>query len=233
MKRVFQSWSWFELGWLATFSANAVILSILWGENLLGFAVFLTGVLCVVLAAKGNLWNYVFGLFNSIGYAWISYHNGLYGEVMLNLLFFVPTGVIGWLMWRRKTDHGIVQMRRMSWPTLAGMLLLCALGTIGYGWWLSTLSGQNTPYIDAFNVAASILATLAMMGRYREQWVLYIGINVAETTMWAIRLADGSADAPTMIVMWTAYLVNSVYGYYTWSRGARRTTEEAAGAAKT
>lgn len=106
MKRVFQGWNWFELAWLASFSAVAIVLSILWKDDFLAFSVFLTGVLCVVLAAKGSIWNYAFGIYNSVGYAWLSYHNGLYGEVLLNLLFFVPTGIIA-TRWRPKSSMKI------------------------------------------------------------------------------------------------------------------------------
>jgi nicotinamide mononucleotide transporter len=231
MKKIFGEWSLFEIVWLAAFSGIAFLLSILWKDNLLGFSVFLTGVLCVVLAAKGNIYNYAFGIYNSIGYAWLSYHNGLYGEVFLNLLFFVPTGIAGWIMWKRKTHMGIVEMRRMKWKGIAGTLLLCVAGTVACGLWLSTLQGQNTPFFDAFNVVASVLATLAMMWRYREQWMLYIGINLAETAMWSIRLLNGGADAPTMVVMWAAFLVNSVYGFYNWNKGAKLAAGIAAGGA--
>lgn len=221
-----KGWNRFEVLWLAVFSTIILVLAFSWKSSILGVTVYLTGVLCVVLAAKGNLWNYAFGLYNSIGYAWLSYQNGLYGEVMLNLLFFVPTGVIGWFMWRKRSRDNKVLMRKMKGNGIAGLVLLCMAATLAYGIWLSTLKGQNTPFLDAFSVVASILATLAMMLRYREQWILYISVNIVETVMWMIRLMNGSSDAPTMVVMWTAYLVNSVYGLYVWNKGARGDQDE-------
>jgi len=216
-----KGWNLFEVIWLTLFSVVILILSLVWKSSILGISVYLTGVICVVLAAKGNIWNYAFGIYNSIAYAWLSYQNGLFGEVMLNILFFVPTGVIGWLMWRKRIEGNTVMMRKMKWKSTSGMIIICLIATLVYGIWLSTLKGQNTPYLDAFNVVASILATLAMMWRYREQWFLYIGINTVEAIMWVIRLTNGSSDAPTMAVMWIAYLVNSIYGFYVWNRGSQ------------
>ncbi|HEY9061557.1 MAG TPA: nicotinamide riboside transporter PnuC [Pseudobacteroides sp.] len=217
----FKGWNLFEIAWLTTFSAIMLILSFFWKTNLLGISVYLTGVVCVVLAAKGNVWNYVFGLYNSIGYAWISYENKLFGEVMLNLLFYVPTGVIGWFMWKRQIGNdNTVIMKKMNWKGVAGLISLCVAATIGYGVWLTTFKGQNTPYLDAFIVVTSIIATLAMMFRFREQWFLYITINVAQIVMWSIRLFNEGSSAAAMTLMWTAYLVNSVYGLYRWSKGA-------------
>ena len=46
--------------------------------------------------------------------------------------------------------------------------------------------------------------------------------------MWAIRSINGSPDGTMMIVMWSAYLANAVYGFIVWSRGVRLKTKEAA-----
>ena len=95
---------------------------------------FITGVLCVVLAAKGNLMSYVFGMYNTVGYAYLAYINGLFGEVMLNLLFFVPMNVIGFFMWKSHRQDGKLIMRQME---LKGLLLVgtvCVLGCLlGFG----------------------------------------------------------------------------------------------------
>lgn len=43
--------------------------------------VTLAGVLCVVLATRGNIWTYPVGLYNCVAYAYVAYSNGLYGEI--------------------------------------------------------------------------------------------------------------------------------------------------------
>lgn len=216
-----KGWNLFEIIWLSVFAAVAITLSIVWKDNIFGFSVFITGVLCVVLAAKGKIWTYYFGMFNSIAYAWLSFQNGLYGETMLNTLFFVPMNIVGWLAWRRKMNDKTVIMKKMTWKGFLLVILLCAVGTCGYGYWLSTFSGQNTPYLDAFTNSASIIATVIMTLRYREQWIFYIFINAVSILMWTYRLAIGSSNAATMVVMWSAYLVNSVYGFYIWNKGSK------------
>ncbi len=221
-----KGWNRFEIIWLSVFSTLAITLSIAWKDSIFGLSVFITGVLCVVLAAKGSIWTYYFGMYNSIAYAWLSFNNGLYGETMLNGLFYVPMNVVGWLAWRRKMGENAVIMRKMNLTGLATAILLCAIGTLAYGYWLSTLPGQNTPYIDSFTNCASIIATIAMILRYREQWAFYFFINVMSVMMWTYRLTNGSSNAATMIVMWSAYLINSVYGYYVWNKGSRANATE-------
>lgn len=58
MKRILKNWNLFELVWLGVFSAVAIVLTVLWKDNLFGFTVFITGILCVVFAAKGNIFTY-------------------------------------------------------------------------------------------------------------------------------------------------------------------------------
>lgn len=49
-----------------------------------------------------------------------------------------------------------------------------------------------------------------MILRYREQWILWIALNILSIALWA--------DNPSMYLMFGAYLLNSVYGFYNWSR---------------
>ncbi len=221
-----KGWNLYEILWLVIFIGVGTYLSIVWKSDLFGLSVFISGVLCVVLAAKGNIWTYIFGMYNTFGYAYISYNNGLFGEMWLNLAFFAPTNILGLFLWRKKIEEGIVIMRELTNKMKVLTLLVCVAGIIGTGYILSLVKGQNTPYIDAATNTLSIIATFLMMWRYKEQWVLYIVLNIFTVIMWSIRMANGSGEAPLMIVMWSAYLINAVYGYYNWSIGVKKIKEK-------
>lgn len=225
MKKVTESWNLFEIAWLVLFTSIAVGFTVISKDSLFGFTVFITGVLCVVLAAKGNLMSYIFGMYNTVGYAYLAYINGLFGEVMLNLLFFVPMNVIGFYMWKnnRQAD-GKLTMRQMD---LRGLFLVgmgCIIGCLLLGFGLSFIPGQNSPYIDATTTVLSIVATFLMVRRFKEQWLVYIVLNLFTVLLWVIRMLEGSGEGLMMIVMWSAYLVNAVYGYYIWNKGAKEVT---------
>lgn len=216
-----KNWNLFEIIWLSTFSFIAIMLTVVWGDTLLGFSAFITGVLCVVFAAKGNILTYVFGMYNTFAYAYLAYTNGLYGEVGLNLLFFIPMNVIGFIMWKKKMNGNEVKMRDMKVNKLIIVLGLAVLAIIALGYGLSMIEGQNSPYIDATTNILSIIATILMVLRFKEQWVMYIILNIFTVFMWSMRTINGSEDGTMMIVMWSAYLINAFYGYYTWNKGAK------------
>lgn len=214
-------WHIYEVLWLSTFIVIACLLTFFWRDTLFGLTVFVTGVLCVVLTAKGSLWAFFFGFFNTVGYAYLAYGNGLYGEMGLNLFFFLPMNFIGYFLWKRHmaTEH-LVEMRDASKAGMLMIALLVLVCILIMGYLLSLIASQNTPYIDATTNVLSIFAYILTVKRYKEQWLIYIILNAFTILMWSIRLINGSSDAALMIVMWSAYLVNAFYGYYNWNKNS-------------
>ena len=167
--------------------------------------------------AVGRREGYLFGLYNSLSYSILAYGNGLFGEVYLNLMFFLPTGVIGYVMWSRHTRQDrTVEMRQLGWSQRFAVVAICIACTVVLGLVLGRNPLQNTPFIDATTNVLSVVATFLMMWRYREQWLLYILINVVTIFMWYLRFRAGGEAGDLMIVMWSLFLLNSLFGYWRW-----------------
>ncbi|OZQ81523.1 nicotinamide mononucleotide transporter [Paenibacillus sp. VTT E-133291] len=221
VNKTWGGWNLFEIVWLVLFTSIAVAFTVISKDSLFGFTVFITGVMCVVLAAKGNLMSYVFGMYNTVGYAYLAYINGLFGEVMLNLLFFVPMNIVGFYMWKNNHQDGKLSMRQMDLKGLFLVGAVCVIGCLLLGIGLSFIPGQNSPYIDAITTVLSIVATFLMVRRFKEQWLVYIVLNMFTVLLWVIRMMEGSGEGLLMIIMWSAYLVNAAYGYYNWNKGVK------------
>ena len=214
--------SLYEKLWFVVFIVVGVVLSILWGDTTIGFIAFLTGIVCVLLVAKGSKWNYIAGIINCVTYAWVAHQSGLFGEAVLFLGFYLPLQFVGFYFWRRKTqDNGIVIMDKL--PLVKAVIIFAiSLVVVGvFGFFLSTLEGQTTPYLDSFTSVFSIIAAILMLRRLREFWFLYFAVNVVSIIMWIFQLTEGNPYAVTMLAMWSAYLVNSVYGIYVWYKATR------------
>lgn len=185
-------------------------------------SVLLSGILCVGLVAIGRREGYLIGLYNSLSYSLLAFTNGLLGEVYLNLLFFIPTGIIGYVMWSRHTRHdGIVAMRRLRGPQRILLAITCLASATGLGFLLGLDRRQNTPFLDATTNSLSIAATLLMMMRYQEQWILYVLLNVVSIVMWIVRFRAGGEGGDLMVLMWSLFLLNALFGYWRWHVGAK------------
>lgn len=102
------------------------------------------------------------------------------------------------------------------------IILLIAVAAIVAAYWqiLSHIGGQLA-LIDAMSTVFSVVALIMQVARYAEQWLLWIIVNVVSVIMWVL-LIGKDTSAITMVVMWVAYLFNSVYGYYNWKKMAAK-----------
>lgn len=89
--------SFYDFFLIAGVIASNIAYSVLSGSiDAVGSIAGIAGVICVVLVAKGSIWNYAFGIINVSMYAYISYKAALYGDAGLNALYYLPMQFIGW-----------------------------------------------------------------------------------------------------------------------------------------
>ena len=217
---LFKEWTWFELIWLLLFSIVNVFLYLKWDSGLIGLISAMSGMLCVVLVAKGKISNFVFGIVNTATYAYISYGYGLYGESMLNALFYLPTQFIGLWMWQRhrsvnKVRDEDIEIKRLSVKGWAIVIASVVVGAYAYMHVLMALDAQQVR-IDSVAVVMSVVAQILLTLRYAEQWVLWILVNLLSIVLWVVTLSQSGGSDYTMPVMWTAFLINSIYGWINW-----------------
>ena len=209
-----------------------VIYSVLTGSlDAVGSLASVSGVLCVVLVAKGSIWNYLFGLVNVSLYALISYKAALYGDAALNALYYVPMQFIGFWQWRRRGaamseteagDKGVqVRARRFSWAQRVILAVGCAAAVVAGGFILKHF-GDPQPFKDSTTTVLSIVAQALMALAFMEQWALWIITNIVSVVMWSICVARGEAHAGVMVIMWTFYLLNSINGLRVWINLSRK-----------
>ena len=220
MKKLLNSLNWFE--WLMTAGVTiASIFAITRGDDqaLLSSFAAITGIICVILCAKGKRSSYIWGFVNVIAYATLAYRWAYYGEVALNALYFMPTQFIGWFYWSKHLNievnevkakvMGLKEIIIWSIATLVTMYVVYQiLGMIGAGFYAVNQDGVNMA--GAMSLTLSLVANILMVKRYAEQWPLWIIVNVASIYLWI------SAGDIVQTTMWSMYLINAIYGWYLW-----------------
>ena len=83
-QKILTLYDWFLI--VGVIATNIIYSALSGSVDVVGSLAGITGVLCVVLVAKGSIWNYAFGLVNVSLYALISYKASLYGDAALNAL---------------------------------------------------------------------------------------------------------------------------------------------------
>ena len=220
--KVLSLYDWFLI--IGVIASN-LIYTILSGDvDVVGSVAGIAGVLCVVLVAKGSIWNYFFGLINVSMYAYISYKASLYGDAALNALYYVPMQFIGWWQWRKRgaamskseSKDGVqVKARRFSWKQRVVLFAGCAAAVVA-GAFVLKYVGDPQPLKDSTTTVLSIVAQALMALAFMEQWILWIITNIVSVIMWCVCVARGEAHAAVMVIMWSFYLLNSINGLKVW-----------------
>ena len=208
----------YDICLIAGIVVTNIVYSVLSGTvDIIGSAAGIAGVACVVLVAKGSIWNYAFGLVNVTLYALISYKAALYGDAVLNALYYLPMQFVGWWQWRKRgaavsrnssPDPGRdvrVRARRMT-PLQRAALAV----------------GSAALYKDSATTVLSIIAQALMALAFMEQWALWIITNLISVVMWSVCVARGDEHAGLMVVMWVFYLLNSLNGLRVWFNLSKR-----------
>lgn len=213
-------WKKWEVGWLITACAIIIALSIYWNDTWIGIISATTGVACVVCTGKGKLSAYLFGLVNSVLYAIISYQTALYGETMLNLLYYVPMQFVGFYTWSKhmNVETKEVIKRNMKWTGRFVLVVSVAAGTIVYGIFLKAI-GDSMPYIDSFTTVTSVIAMIVSVKMFAEQWWIWVAVDIVTVYMWFVSFMNGQDNIATL-VMWMVYLINAVIMLIKWKKEA-------------
>lgn len=210
-----------EVAWLLLTCLVTAGFSVWWGETFPGIVAAVAGIAYVTLNGLGRLSAYAFGLVNVLAYSHMALQASYYGEVALNLLCYLPLLAVGFATWRRNMNEktGEVEKRSLGPKRTAALLAIALAATAVFGWVLQLLGGA-LPFADALTTALSVLAMALSVGRYLEQWALWIAVDAVTVGMWAAAFAAGT-ESLAMLLMWSIYLVNGIVMLARWTREVR------------
>lgn len=214
-KEFMRGYSTFDKLFMVAMLLVQIIVFCIVPDTLLGIIAGISGVISVVLCAKGKISFYFIGFIQTITYLFLSWQNCFYGEVMENI-FYLVTMIWGIFVWKKNSkvdDKGSAHVEALKFTPK--MWVLSVLGTIictsGMGYWLTTI-GSHQAYTDAATNILAIFAQILMVKRYREQWIWWLVIDVLCIKLWFV------AGNWSMVAMYVAWTINCIYGWYNWSR---------------
>lgn len=210
----------------ATFSVLIIAaVSLTWWDSAdvlhssLAFIAAVTGLMYTMLAGRGRVSCYVFGLINTPIYAYLSWRWNYYGDMALNLYYFVMM-FPGLFYWRRNMDtedKGSIVRTRLSNCERIWWSVIILVG-VAILWRILLAVGGSRPLCDAFTNVFSIAAIILTVRRCIEQWVLWLAVDLIEMFMWW----HTGADSVAIMAMWTLFFVDGCYCYALWLTPRRR-----------
>lgn len=214
-------WKKRELFWLIFANIALLAISLVLGDTAVGILASLTGVTCVILCGKGKMSTYLFGTVNVLLYAYVAWKARYYGDVMLNLLYYFPTNILGWFAWKKNMDaeKQEVVKKRMTIKQDIVVTVISIVGIFGYSYILKLLGG-NLPIVDSMSTVLSIVAQILMIKRFTEQWIVWIVVDAVSVIMWVAAFFNGG-ESVAVLLMWIIFLFNAIFMFIKWYNGSK------------
>ncbi|PQA58131.1 nicotinamide riboside transporter PnuC [Siphonobacter curvatus] len=171
-----------------------------------------TGIICVWLNTRQNVWGFFWGLISVGLYTVIFWEARLYGDMGLQIVFALLSiyGLYQWLY--GGVGHTQLHVRKLPRHFIGWLLALTLGGTALLNWVLSRLTDASLPLLDSFTTTVSLIAQWMLGRKFIENWYLwlfvdliYVGIYVYKNLYWTAFL-------------YGVYLILCVMGYRDWKK---------------
>jgi nicotinamide mononucleotide transporter len=181
-------------------------------QSLLETIGVITGILCVYLAAKNNIWNWPIAIVSVGIYIVIFLEAKLYADTGLQV-YFLAMNMYGWWFWSRKSaDAPKVHVKRISKTEILLSLLGIAVFTALIGFFLYNKTDAAFPFIDSFCTACSLVAQMFLARKVVENWLIWIFVDIIYVGVYLAKGLHLTAG------MYALYIYIALLGYLAWRK---------------
>ena len=187
------------------------ILSVIIKDNIIAVISAIFGISYTILAGKGRVLCYYFGLAGTLCYSYISFRNGLFGNLALYMCYYFPMQILGIFKWQKhlKSDSREIIKTKLTVKSRLVYFITALFLTIILAFLLTALEDKN-PVPDAVTTVFSVLGMLFTVKRCIEQWYVWIIVNGVSAVMWLQAYFAGSNCFAT-VLMWLVYFILAFY----------------------
>lgn len=185
------------------------------GWNIFVLTASFIGTLATIICAKGKMSYYVWGFIQTIMFLILNLNLHLWVE-SAEQVYYLVTMVIGVFIWKKNLNkkNETIAPKKFTVPKLiATLIALAVLSVCIYN--IDVALGGAAPLLDTMSLSIAIVANILCSFCYKEQWILWFVLDVVQTIMYFV------IGQPIMAVMYIAWTVNCVYGWYSWNKEKR------------
>src|SRR5574344_727798 len=174
------------------------------------------GIMYTIIAGKGKISCYLFGLLGSSCYGYLSLKSALYGNLLLYMGYYIPMQILGIFQSKKNLNKKTNEILKTKLPKKELLILsiftifLCLVSIIVLKYY-----HDGKPYIDGITTILSILGMYLTVKRCIEQWIIWAIVNGLSIIMWTNIVLHGAKTYST-ILMWSVYFILSIYFFFKW-----------------
>lgn len=174
----------------------------------------------VWLVSKKNIYTWPVGIVAVILFMILFYQIQLYSD-FIEQIYFLITGFFGWWVWI-KAKPGTNAISDVAFSTKTGRFLYLGaigLGTLAMGYFMSHIhiyfpqffpEPAAFPYLDAFTTIMSFTATILMIYKMIDSWIIWIIVDVIGIWLYYSR------GVKFISVLYAIFLILATKGLLHW-----------------
>jgi nicotinamide mononucleotide transporter PnuC len=215
---MFKDWNIFEKLFLLLGTLTACILTFVFKGTWIDLGYTLLYFWTALLLAKGKYACYIIGIISVFFYAYISYTNSYFGEVIIALCCTLPLMIVGLINWLKHQDNtNTVIIKEITKKEIIIVLLSQVLMSFGYYYLLKTFNTNNL-LVSTFSIVASIIATYLTARRSEYGFIGFIINDMILITLWSIPVIQGNTSIIPVVICPILLFINDIYGVINWKK---------------
>lgn len=182
------------------------------GENVFVLVASFVGTLATIVCAKGKMSYYIWGFIQTIMFLLLNLHWRLWVE-SAEQMYYLVTMVIGVFIWKQNIGNETKAIKAKKMSVLKFVLTVIGLAILSVGIYFADVAlGGAAPLLDTLSLSIAIIANILCTFCYKEQWLLWFILDIIQTILYFV------IGQPMMAVMYIAWTINCVYGWYNWTK---------------
>lgn len=185
------------------------------GWNIFTLVASFIGTLATIICAKGKMSYYIWGFIQTVMFLIFNLKLKLYVE-SAEQIYYLVTMIIGVFVWKRNINKKEEEIKAKSFNLpkfIVTIVSLIILSVIIY--YVDVLIGGTAPLLDTLSLSIAIVANILCSFCYKEQWILWFVLDIIQTILYFV------IGQPIMAIMYLAWTINTVYGWYNWSKSEK------------
>lgn len=205
--------------WGASIAAIIISFFLFGGKGVLSLIASIIGATSLIFIAKGNPIGQALTVVFSVLYGIISLKVRYYGEMITYLGMTAPMAIAALISWLRHPYNGNraeVSVNRLKPTEYAFAFLLTGAITFAFYFILRAMNTANL-IPSTVSVATSFIAIYLTARRSPNYALGYAANDVVLIVLWVLA-ARAEARYLSMVACFAAFLVNDLYGFWSWRK---------------
>ncbi len=190
-----------------------------WAQNWLEATGLISGLVCVALLIRQNIWNWPIGLLYSVVSIIVFFRARLYADLALHV-FYVGMNGYGWYYWgfaKSPQQLPTVPVTRTPARVAVALTLVVVGVTTAMGWLLANRTDAAVPYWDSATTTMSLAAMWLTARKHIENWIVWLVVDVIATGIYLYKGLEMYA------LLYCVYIGMAFAGWWAWRSSMLRT----------